>query len=275
MADEILRPKDVFPLNIVERHLLGFQTPSGAFDPNGNWETVYGVYTLGSRGPAGRKVGSLRLNCSVGEGDRSVLEVQYDKTIGGVGAQRATGKVVCRGDRLATPERWSFGYSTIDTKGRTLPGSALEKTAMAGEGWVEIDDGRRKRRVDVGPAFTLHWTLLAAVQRLPHQPSPLVQFTLIEHFDQVKPDQTLSFRGTSEIVLGERMVKKKRIEQLEKGRIVHTVMAREGGQSVQLHSFDHLGWGVVPWVYWVDDAGRLLFAVSGLEAYLIESAKAL
>jgi len=275
MADEILRPKDVFPLNIVEGHLLGFQTPSGEFDPNGSWETVYGVYTLGSFGPAGRKVGSLRLKSSAGEAGQSVLEVQYDKTVGGVGAQRATGKVVCRGDRLCSPERWSFGYGTIDAGGRTLPGSALEKTAVAGEGWVEINDGRRRRRVDVGPAFTLHWTLLVAVQRLPRQPSPPIQFTLIEHFDQVKPKQTLSFRGTTEIMLGERMVQRKQLEQLEKGRIVHTVMAPEGGETVRLHSFDHLGWGVVPWVYWVDDAGRLLFAVSGLEAYLIESAKAL
>ena len=43
------------------------------------------------------------------------------------------------------------------------------------------------------------------------------------------------------------------------------------GQPVRLHAYDHLGEGIVPWIYWVDDRGRLLLAVSGLEAYLLDS----
>jgi len=68
---------------------------------------------------------------------------------------------------------------------------------------------------------------------------------MLDHFDQVKPGQSISYRTTIDVMLG--------------------------GRAVRLHGFDHLGEGIVPWVYWVDDQGRLLFAVSGLAGYLLNA----
>jgi len=72
-------------------------------------------------------------------------------------------------------------------------------------------------------------------------------------------------------MLGQREVRKQRWVQLEKGRIRKTYMAKEGGRDVRLHAYSQVGRGIVPWVYWVDEQGRLLFIVAGLEGYVLNA----
>jgi hypothetical protein len=104
------------------------------------------------------------------------------------------------------------------------------------------------KKVAITGDYTLGWALFDAVGRLPAEQAPPLRFTLIDHFDQVKPGHVLSFRTAADVTIRDR--------------------------TLRLHAFDQVGTGVVPWVWWVDRQGCLLAAVSGLESYLLESSAA-
>jgi hypothetical protein len=97
-----------------------------------------------------------------------------------------------------------------------------------------------------------------------------MRFTLLDDFDQVKPDQTLAPHGQVTLTLGGSRVVRHRVEKLEKGTVHRPVVEREGGRNVVLRQYSQTGRGVVPWVYYVDEAGRLFFVVAGIEAYVWE-----
>lgn len=264
------RPENLFPLTVVAPALGRFEPPSGAFDPEGDWTLAYGVHTIGQRGSA--RVGSLRLQRQAAKGG-AVLQMQYVKTFPGNATGHVTAEIHCRDDALATPRRWRVATESLDAKKQVVPHTRIEKTGEVKDGVIEVRDSAGRREIPTPAAFAVNWALFDAVQRLPRKANGPLRFTLLDDFDQVKPNQALSFRGTTAVLLGGKRVKKTRVRQLAKGRIHTTSWSREGDRPVRLHAYGHVGDGVVPWVYWVDGEGRLLFAVSGLEAYLVEEAR--
>jgi len=268
---------DHFTLNTIAGQLLGFQPPTDPFDPQDDWELAYGIFSLGgSRTRAVRigRVGNLRIRRRRDTNDGTVLNIDCEKRASGGYRRQVTAELHCRADALATPVRWSFASHTLSSDGELVENTALAKTAAAERGKVEIRDGKSRRTIDVPSAFTVNWALFEAVQRLPRKAFEPLRFTMLDHFDQVKRNQVLSYRKTADVLLGERRVLKHRWEQLEKGRVRKSSWALTGGQVVRLHAYDQVGAGIVPWVYWVDDQGRLLFVIAGLEAYILDSPKA-
>ncbi len=243
MNDATGNVPDVFPLNTLGPVLRSFSPPAGPFDAAGSWEQNYAVYTMA--GAPGR-MASLRLRRTVGPGDAVTLDVRYEKAHIG-GSQQTVGTLHLRGgDRLSTPSSWSFRSATFDVQRRPIEHTALKRSAVARDGRIEIRDAGQTRRLAVSGPFTLSWALLDAVGRLPGKKTEPARFTLIDHFDQLKPRHTLQFRKTADVPV-------------------------TGGKTLRLRAYDHLGEGIVPWVYWVDEAGRLLMAVSGLEGYVLET----
>lgn len=228
-----------FPLNTLGPALKELRAPTGAFDPAGPWQQAYGVYTLAGR--TGR-VGRLLLRRRAGQKGNVAIDVRYDK-LSNAGRQEVTATMHTRDGLLSKPLRWTFEYRLLDPAGKPIPHTHLKKTAVVKDGQLEIKDAHGMRRAAVAGEYTLHWALFDAVQRLPREKTQPAHFTLIDHFDQVKPKQVLSFRKATNV--------------------------RVGGEQLRLYAYDHVGAGCVPWVYWVDSAGRLLAAVSGLEAYLL------
>ena len=92
------------------------------------------------------------------------------------------------------------------------------------------------------------WSLLDAVQRMPQKPFPKLSFQYLTYDGTLLPGHTLAYRGAVEIETGQ-------------------------GQ-LRLHGYEQLGVGILPWIYYTGDSGRLLIAVSGLEAWLFDGAAA-
>jgi len=248
MPAEASKPQDLFTLNVLAPHLEGFRPPRGPHDPRGDWTLAYVVYTLGAiRGPGGR-LGRLVVERRASDDGGATLGVEYEKRVNPRYVQRVSAEIACRGDALATPVRWTFSSEITGRAGGSegpVESTRIEQSAVAEGGQVEIRDGTGARRLAVSPPWAINWALFEAVGRLPRGPFDPIGFTLLDHFDQPKPGQVLSYRLSADVELA--------------------------GRPVRLHAYDQLGEGVVPWIYWVDDAGRLLVAVSGLEAYVVDS----
>lgn len=247
MQTEITEPKGDFTLDFVAGRLKGFTPPSGAFDPHGRWKLTYGVYTFAAitSGPTpGSRTGTLSMSREPRNGG-SVVELDFEKLLVGGSTQKVSARMVCRDDALATPTEWDCSSEFFDRQKKAMPQSGLKKSATSARGRIEIDDGKYTQAIEIDGPFTINWALFEAMGRLPRGPFAPLEFTMLDHFDQVKGGQTLAFRKS--------------------------LSTKLGGRDVRLHAFDQLGRGIVPWVYWVDDSGRLLAAVAGLEAYILDS----
>jgi hypothetical protein len=169
--------------------------------------------------------------------------MQYQKSLSG-GRQTISAKIHLAADSpLSTPEDWSFVARVLDTEGRLIDNTQIKKSIHMRDGVLTIDDASGQKTTPIRGDYTLNWALFDAVQRQPAEAFEPIRFTLIDHFDQVKPNHTLSFRTSTDVT-------------------IH-------GKAQTLRAYDQLGEGIVPWVWWVDRQGRLLAAVSGLEIYLL------
>jgi hypothetical protein len=244
MVTQTRPPEELFTLNVVAPHLKGFQPPRDPHDPQGDWALDYGVYTLGSIRGHGGRLGSLNVKRKATGGEGAILGIEYQKRVNPDFLQKVVAEITCGGDRLATPTRWSCSAEIARRDGGTLEGTRLEKSGEAKDRQIEITDRRGVRRIAAPSSWTVNWALFEAAGRLAREPFEPIRFALLDHFDQLKENQVLSYRQSVEVAIG--------------------------NKPSRLHAYDHLGEGIVPWIYWVDEAGRLLFAVSGLEAYLLD-----
>jgi hypothetical protein len=235
-----------YPLRSLLPALRTFRPPEGDFDPAGPWQQAWGVCTLAGRQPSARRVGRLALDRRLA-GETSILEVGYFKDLTG-GRQEVTATLEGpAGSPLATPERWSFRIRLLDTKGEAVPHTEIARRAAFAGGRITVEDAVERRTLDPGGPYTVNWCLFDAVQRLPGPETRPLAFTLIDHFDQAKPETTLAFRGEMDVQVA-------------------------GGRTLRTRAYEQLGRGNVPWVYWTDEAGRLVWVVAGLEGYVLEAA---
>ena len=245
MVEQISHVGDHFSLNSTMDALNDFRPPQRTFDPNGSWNNFYRVLSLA--GERSGHAGDLGIRRSATRDQEAVLEINYRKFLPGGHRQLIVAKMECSIDSLATPQGWKSESEIVSPSGERLRHTRLEQRGAVKKGELEIVSGETVRRIKVPAAYTCNWALYDAVQRLPRQDTRPLQFTLFDHFDQVKGNHTLSFRKTAVVELG--------------------------GQASKLHAYEQLGEGVVPLVYWTDDRGQLLFVISGIEAYVLESEK--
>jgi len=237
-----------YPLRSLLPALRQFEPPTGYFNPAGPWEQTWSVCTLGGRQPAVRRVGRLTLRRGV-ESKTARLDVTYRKDLTG-GRQEVVGTLEGPAESpLSTPVRWSFRFRLLDAEGQAIPATAIARRAAIADGRITLADAAGTRTLDPAGPYTVNWSLFDAVQRLPGADTPARTFTLIDHFDQVKPETTLSFRKAMDVRVA-------------------------GGRTLRTRAYQQLGCGNVPWVYWTDEAGRLLWVVAGLEGYVLEPAPA-
>jgi len=237
--------KSQFSLNMIFPYLAGFTLPEGDFGPTGHWQLSYGVFTLTR--PGGR-TGRLLIKRKPLDDKTFDLEIDYSKTAPKGCSQKTKAKITCRNDKLSTPLKWSLESQIFDSSANPIKNTKISNSAIAKEKSVEIKYEKYTQKIDLANPYTINWSLFDAVQRLNGEKIEPVDFTLLDHFDQPKPNQTLSYRQTLSIKIN--------------------------AQTTTLHAYDHLGDGIVPWVYWIDESGRMLFAISGIEGYILESSEA-
>lgn len=204
---------------------------------------TYGMFAVPTK--AGRP-GTLRIEKRM-EGDGIVLKLTMSDGQCRTCIQKVNATMRCRNDRLSTPLEWNVSEEMF-MDGRPVPFTKISKTASVNRRAAEISDVSGTQKIDLPGAYTINWALFDAVGRLPRRRSDPVEFDMIDHFDQFKPGNKLHYRSTQEVTL------------------------KDG--KTTLHLFDHFGFGIVPWTYFVDDNGVMVLALGGLEAYgLVEAAE--
>jgi len=222
--------------------LEGFAAPAGEFDPAGSWKHLYRLWLVAPSWHQYR--GFFELSRTAGEGsiglamNRSILLSQHpafhDTTI----------QLTCSPDVLCTPRSWELNAVTRDIQSKPIEVSRVEEKASVDGGTIGIERNGRTLKRTVPTPFTTDVSLLEAVGRLPGAATKPLEFALLQDMDELKPGHKLSYREEKTFEVN--------------------------GASLKLRCYQELGQGILPYLYYVDEHGRLLFAISAVRSYIYD-----
>jgi choline-sulfatase len=243
-----MRIKIERPLTIGRLKEIGIIQPCPALaplDPAGDWQALYRAWNSSGFEEPGTLPGYLRLRkSSAADGQTFLLEVEQVFRDEPAQLHRVTAAVTCLNSPLATPLKWEMTSAFTDAAGHPLAGLTQQENARVTESGLEVNlNGRRFVRPLRG-TLASDWGLMEAVQRLPFAAGAPLAFTLLEGLGAAKEDQQLVYRGRAPF-------------------------GAESGYP-HVHCFQHLGRGIIPFEYWVADDHRLLAAISGGRAFLLD-----
>ncbi len=248
----------------------GFRPPSGSFARDGAWTETFGIWTCPHQRAA--RVGTFTLVRSP-QPDGSVrLEATTERNLGPGGRHRTIEVITYRPAPFPVPMRWESRSRGAAPDGCEYPEYRTDlRFEAAGRRFRVWSGGKLFHEADLpeGRPWTCRSLLFECVRRFPARAGWRREFTFIGPGEIVEPGHEIAWRTTGDLHLGGRT----RFHYVEAQRLAAGVVFRpaavpEGGQTVRATAFEHVGPALVPFVYWVDAAGRLLFALSGLEAYV-------
>ena len=232
-------------MNGIRDALSSLKIPDQPFDPSGVWENRYAIWVvrLGRKVPSER-LGALVIRQEPSSADQVTLSVRLEANLRQTGAGDVyvhACRIVCRSDPLLTPLSWTAHTHLANVTDGIVPLSALDEEGSLEDGVVRIT-GRRPFVAD--KPVTTNWSLFAAVQRPNADVGLGSPFDLLEETDQPKLNHVLTRRPPAEVLLD--------------------------GRKRTLGGYEHLGDGILPRDYWLDERGRLVLVTAGMRAYLMD-----
>ena len=228
---------------------LGAPVPQGPFDPAGAWTQTWRIWLLKRSGNDVNHRGFIKLKREPSP-DRETFDLRATQATiqmsqGCVHEMKA--RIRCANNALATPFSWSLTTRLFSARdGHEFSQAAVDKRGAIKRGKITTDRGGRIARRDAPGAVTSSWSILDALQRLPGPGTTPLEFAFLDELDKCKPNHRLTHREETTIPFG--------------------------GEAVQVQCYQQIGEGLLPWMYYVDMGHRLLLAMSGLRAYILDPA---
>lgn len=244
--------------------LKDFQAPDTAFQPDGEWESVYRLFLIGVLdAPQYREwrcvpAGALRLSRKPRPDGNFVLQVEFAANQSLEAHARSVdymqAEILCANDEASSLLRFKRISMQLTLKGELIDGTKLEMSGEVTRSGLILRYAGRERKVKAPAPITCDWAIFDLIQRLSQkldgqlvrqsEPKPLLEFALLE--------------------------------DLEFLRANHRIFASEplnvevDGKRFHWRRFVQFGDGVLPWTYCLDEHLRLVLAYSGMRAYLYD-----
>jgi hypothetical protein len=155
------------------------------------------------------------------------------------------GEVSAKNDLLASPVKWECETKISDGRnGLPYANTLFQWKGSFINGQVNYQSGSQHLvKTVANPNLTWKWGIINLVQKMAEQSVSEIHFSVLDELDMIYEHQYARFR-------------KKQLVDCGTSKIEFTV-------------FDILGDGIIPTVYWVDNFNRVVFIVSGVEAYVL------
>ena len=242
MAERVKVKEPLTPQVLEELGVLQNLPENANFSPLENWKQTYLIWVQHGYIHDDRTNGLLTIErLNHGSNDNFTLKVDQQVLARGGVINHIKAEVICKPNRLSTPLSWTL-KSTITNKGIENPGLNYHETANV-EGqivWLNINGEKSKRAI--AQNYTADWCLFDAVQRMPFERSAPLDFDVLQGLLISKESQSLAYRPDFE---------------------THLV-----NQNFTLKAFDQVGFGNLPYVYWLDNNHRLRLVISSFITYL-------
>jgi hypothetical protein len=155
------------------------------------------------------------------------------------------GQIEAENDLLASPLKWECETKiSDDINGSPYLNTQHRWKGSYKDGHVQYHSGSQHIvKNPANPKLTWKWGIINLVQKMAEQSVSEVHFSTLDEMDMIFDHQYARFR------------KKQQIDC--------------GTGNVEFSVFDVLGDGIIPTVYWVDNFNRVIFIISGVEAYVL------
>jgi hypothetical protein len=219
-----------------------FVLPEEAFSPDGNYTLLYGIgFTMWNKIPIWGWLSVERKNIS---SDRFVLRTEHELADYAGGLNRIQAELICRNDLYASPVSWKLAHTAVDINGGTVSSARMNEEGLIEGNRLTVLRNRKETFKTLQEPAVNSWALLDAISRLPADTSRL-NFALLDDFAMIKSGHRLMRTG---------------IQKLRIGR-----------EDIPLNGFRHIGSGILPFEYWSDESGRVLFATSEQRLYILDN----
>ncbi len=155
------------------------------------------------------------------------------------------GEITAKNDLLASPVKWECETKISDDRNGLPYLNTLHQWKGSFEnGQIYYHSGSQHIvKTPANKELTWKWGIINLVQKMAEQSVHEIHFSAFDEMDMIYEHQYARFR------------KKQRIDC--------------GTSNEEFSVFDVLGDGIIPTVYWVDSHYRVIFIVSGVEAYVL------
>jgi hypothetical protein len=155
------------------------------------------------------------------------------------------GEIAAKNDLLASPVKWECETKiSDDVNGSPYLNTLHRWKGSFKNGQVNYHSGSQHIiKKPTNQHLTWKWGIINLVQKMAEQSVPEIHFSALDEMDMIYEHQYARFR------------KKQLIDC--------------GTSNVEFSVFDVLGDGIIPTVYWVDNFNRVIFIISGVEAYVL------
>lgn len=235
------------PEKLKEYGVLESEVHQGEFDPNGNWELSWRVWLLkrSKNDINHRGYISIKKECTEDENkfnlhiEQKILQVKHHTDY----ATKAF--IQCEKDIFSTPDSWNLSRSFYNhAYGEEINSLSKNESGEIKAGVLKTKLLGNENTFCFDEYVTSNWSLIEAIMRCSDKLENS-KFTLLDELDKIKQDQTIKFMGSMKIAFG--------------------------NSSISVKRYDQIGKGLLPWSYYIDEFGRLVLAISGLLAYVLDS----
>ncbi len=220
---------------------LDVEYASGAFDAHGPWQLTWEIWLLTPNIKESSHHGYVQIKKSPVNGS-DTFNLSVEQQIieqHSLSVQKA--EITCLNDRFATPVKWTknFDVRAFDSDLSINRIGLDKKGSLQGN---QLVDGQTRKKIAV--PVSCNWCLPDALQRLSlNGAKELPFFTLLDELEKIKEEQQVRFLGQRQIPFA--------------------------GMEVTVKCYQHTGRGMLPYFYYIDLQGRLLVALSGLQAFIL------
>lgn len=234
------------PLSPLLIHNLGLGAADAPdIDPQGSWRLSYRTWANhGWTHHQNKDTGHVEIERLV-EGDALKFAVRQVIVNTDGMFQRLEARLRCADDVWASLLNWHCELTCYDTSQNPMPGLGMEVAGRVAEDGrsltLKINECEASRELD-GPLVS-QWLIPDLLQRA-GKDLPKDKFTLLEHHAKLKPAQRLAW---SDVAAGQRVP--------------------GCGELRRIHQ---IGLGILPWEYWRNGQGRVLYAFSGTVMHILD-----
>jgi len=217
----------------------------GNFDPDGEWTQIYRIWRChGYRKSGNQDSGFLRLHRTPVDKDTFTLNIEQYIVNSEFIVRNNIVEVKCQKDLLSTPLQWHQKTRFFNRDGSPINHLNQDEYAQVKGNKISGRRNKNSFQTSITLPFTADWCLFEAVQRFPFKNQKMVEFAIFEGFRLLKSEQRIKYRGKMRL--------------------------RNKGKEIVLHGFEHIGRGILPYEYWIDQDHRLIFAITSGVAYILD-----
>ena len=242
-----LDPGEEFSLLKLKSLFPEYQFPHAEYYSTRDFELAFKLYNC--YGDRLKDAGEFSILKQVGKQPsyqiKSIRNASADQTShAGIYDYYFTGKVRTSDNILATPLSWECETKIApapDAKAYMDTGHSWKGAFKNGK--ISYESGTyRTEKVITNKDLSWKWGLINAVQMM--DPGTELHFSALDEMDMVYEHQVARFR---------------------KNQVINT-----GSRKISFRVFDVTGDGIIPTVYWVDDMDRVVFIITGMEAFVLQ-----